>query len=46
MAIIILLSMTTVFMIQTHFNIANVEGNFEHDQEFINKNVRIKVDED
>lgn len=46
MAIIILLSMTTVFMIQTHFNIDNVEGNFEHDQEFINKNVRIQVDED
>lgn len=46
MAIIILLSMTIVFMIQTHVNIDNVEGNFEHDQEFIKKNVRIKVDKD
>lgn len=28
----------------SNFNIDNVEGNVEHDQEFINKNVRIKVD--
>lgn len=26
------------------FNIDNTEGNVEHDQEFIYKNVRIKVD--
>lgn len=30
----------------SNFNIDNVEGNFEHDQEFIKKNVRIKVDKD
>lgn len=29
---------------ESNFNIDNVEGNVEHDQEFINKNVRIKVD--
>lgn len=28
---------------ESNFNIDNVEGNVEHDQEFINKNVRIKV---
>lgn len=31
---------------ESNFNIDNVEGNVEHDQEFINKNVRIKVDKD
>lgn len=27
---------------ESNFNIDNVEGNVEHDQDFINKNVRIK----